>query len=63
MIYNEIIPSAIFYMGNKYKLLKQMLPLFPVECDSFYDLFGGSSVVSLNYKGKKTLFIMILIQT
>ena len=43
--------SPIFYMGNKYKLLKQILPLFPTKCEVFYDLFGGSGVVSMNYKG------------
>lgn len=48
----NILESPIFYMGNKYKLLKQMLPLFPKNCDTFYDLFGGSGVVSMNYKGK-----------
>ena len=48
----QILESPIFYMGNKYKLLKQILPLFPKECNAFYDLFGGSGVVSMNYKGK-----------
>lgn len=48
----EIIESPIFYMGNKYKLLKQLIPLFPKECNTFVDLFGGSGVVSMNYKGK-----------
>ena len=45
--------SPIFYMGNKYKLLKQLIPLFPTECDIFLDLFGGSGVVSMNYQGRK----------
>lgn len=45
--------SPIFYMGNKYKLLKQIIPLFPKECNTFVDLFGGSGVVSMNYKGKE----------
>lgn len=45
--------TPIFYMGNKYKLLKDILPLFPNECETFVDLFGGSAVVSINYKGKK----------
>lgn len=49
--------SPIFYMGNKYKLLKQIVPLFPKECNIFVDLFGGSGVVSMNYKGKeKTIY-------
>lgn len=45
--------SPIYYMGCKYKLLKQMISLFPKECETFYDLFCGSGVVSMNYKGAK----------
>ena len=49
--------SPIPYMGNKYKLLKNILPLFPRECDIFVDGFGGSGVVSLNYQGtEKTIY-------
>ena len=40
-------------MGNKYKLLKDIIPLFPKECDIFLDGFGGSGVVSMNYQGTK----------
>lgn len=50
---NKYKRSPIFYMGNKYKLLKQMLPLFPKECETFVDAFGGSGVVSMNYQGMK----------
>ena len=49
---SEYLESPIFYMGNKYKLLRQLIPLFPTECNTFLDLFGGSGVVSMNYKGK-----------
>ena len=53
----KYLESPIFYMGNKYKLLKQLIPLFPKQCDKFLDLFGGSGVVSMNYKGnKKTIY-------
>ena len=45
--------SPIPYMGNKYKLLKDIIPLFPKECDIFIDGFGGSGVVSMNYQGTK----------
>lgn len=47
----KYLESPIPYMGNKYKLLKQLIPLFPKECKVFYDLFGGSGVVSINYQG------------
>lgn len=42
------ISSPIFYQGNKFRLLKHIMPLFPKEIDTFYDLFGGSATVSLN---------------
>ena len=35
----EIKRSPIFYMGNKYRLLKQLLVLFPEECNTFVDAF------------------------
>lgn len=44
-------PSPIFYMGNKYKLLKQLIPLFPTKFRKFIDVFGGSGVISMNYRG------------
>lgn len=45
--------SPIHYMGSKEKLLNQLLPLFPEKIEIFYDLFGGSGVVSLNVNAKK----------
>lgn len=46
----EIIKSPIFYMGNKYDLLQNLLTYFPKKenVKQFVDLFGGSGVVSLN---------------
>ena len=40
-------------MGNKFNLLPQMLPYFPKDINTFYDLFGGSATVSMNVKAKK----------
>lgn len=51
-----MINSPIFYMGNKYKLLNQLTPLFPKNINSFYDLFGGSGTVSLNVKANKIIY-------
>lgn len=31
--------SPIVYNGNKYRLLPQIIPLFPLKIDTFYDLF------------------------
>lgn len=46
----EIVKSPIFYMGNKYDLLPNLLTYFPKKekVKQFVDLFGGSGVVSLN---------------
>ncbi len=45
-----MIKSPLFYMGNKYNLLDNLLMYFPKkeEVKQFIDLFGGSGVVSLN---------------
>lgn len=52
----KLIKSPIFYMGNKYDLLKQLIPLFPKNIDTLYDLFGGSAVISLNVESNKTIY-------
>ena len=40
-------------MGNKLRLLSQILPYFPRNIKTFYDIFGGSGTVSLNVKAEK----------
>lgn len=47
-----MIKSPINYMGSKRRLLKQILPLFPENIDTFYDLFAGGGIVSLNTQAK-----------
>ena len=36
------------YVGNNYKLLKQLYPLFPTNINNFIDLFCGGADVSIN---------------
>lgn len=48
--------SPIFYMGNKYKLLPQLLYLFPENINTFYDLFGGGGSISLNVEANKIVY-------
>lgn len=43
-------------MGSKRKLLPQLLPLFPSKINTFYDVFGGSGIVSLNAPSKKVVY-------
>lgn len=52
----EVIPSALNYTGGKYKLLSQILPLFPEEVDQVVDLFCGGCNVGINVDCNKVLF-------
>ena len=46
---NQLVISPIFYMGNKKKLIKKgLIELFPNNIDTIIELFGGSSIVSMN---------------
>ena len=42
------IKSCLNYTGGKYKLLNQILPLFPQNIDRFVDLFCGGANVAIN---------------
>ena len=44
----ELIKSPMNYIGGKYKLLTQILSLFPSKINKFYDVFGGGANLSLN---------------
>lgn len=47
-INQEYIKSPINYVGNKYRLIKQIIPLFPKKTSMFADVFGGSGTVLMN---------------
>lgn len=44
------IRSPLFYVGDKYKLMPQLLKLFPTNIHNYYDVFcgGGSASMSIN---------------
>lgn len=42
------IKSPLNYIGGKYRLLPQILPLFPKQTDSFVDMFCGGLNVGIN---------------
>ena len=42
------IKSPLNYTGGKYKLLSQILPLFPSDINKFVDLFAGGCNVAIN---------------
>lgn len=52
---NEFLKAPMNYIGNKFRLLSQIIPLFPDNINSFVDLFCGSSTVSLNVKANKII--------
>ena len=43
-----MIQNPISYPGNKNKLLKELIPLFPQNIETFVDVFCGSGVVGVN---------------
>lgn len=44
------------YIGGKYKLLPQILPLFPENICNFVDLFCGGCNVGINAQAKNIIF-------
>lgn len=52
----EYVKSPLNYTGGKYKLLPQLLELFPKQVNTFVDLFAGGGDVSVNVKAEKVVF-------
>ena len=50
-----MIQSPLNYTGGKYKLLPQILPLFPEEINTFVDLFTGGCNVAVNVNANKII--------
>lgn len=53
---NTYLCSPMNYIGGKYKLLPQILPLFPKKIRVFVDLFCGGANVGINVKSEKVVF-------
>lgn len=53
---NTYIKSPLNYIGGKYKLLKQIMPLFPDKINTFVDLFSGGANVGINVKANHYIF-------
>lgn len=45
--------SPILYNGSKKRILNKLLNYFPKNIETFYDLFSGSAIVSMNVLAKK----------
>lgn len=52
----KYIKSPLNYVGGKYKLLPQILPLFPDDIRVFVDLFGGGFNVGINVDSKHAIY-------
>ena len=50
------LKSPLNYIGGKYRLLSQILPLLPNEMDNFIDLFAGGCNVGINVEAEKVFF-------
>jgi DNA adenine methylase len=52
----QYLQSPVTYHGSKFRLSKQIVPLFPNKINTFVDLFCGSCTVGLNAIAKKIIF-------
>ena len=51
----KYIKSPLNYTGGKYKLLNQILPLFPEDINTFVDLFTGGCNVAINVNANRII--------
>ena len=51
-----MIQSPLNYTGGKFRLLPQLLPLFPANIETFVDLFCGGCNVGINVEAKRHLY-------
>ena len=49
------IKSPLNYIGGKYKLLPQIIPLFPKKINKFVDLFVGGANVAINTHAQRII--------
>lgn len=55
-MHTKYIKSPLNYVGGKYKLLSQILPLFPSDITCFVDMFGGGFNVGINVECDKIIY-------
>lgn len=54
--HKHLVQSPLNYIGGKFKLLKQILPEFPSNINTFVDLFCGGCNVGINTNAKRKIF-------
>lgn len=52
----KVIRSPLYYLGDKYKLLPQIIDKFPKEISFFYDVFGGGGTMLANISAEKIFY-------
>ena len=52
----QYVKSPLNYIGGKFKLLPQIIPLFPKKINTFIDLFGGGFNVGINVNANKIIY-------
>lgn len=52
---NKYVKSPLNFTGGKYKVINQLIKLFPTDIDRFIDLFCGGCNVGVNIKAKKII--------
>jgi DNA adenine methylase Dam len=52
----KYIKSPLNYVGGKYKLLKEIIPMFPEKINTFVDLFGGGFNVGVNINSEHIIY-------
>lgn len=51
----DFVSSPLNYIGGKYKLLPQIMPLFPQNIHTALDLFCGGASVGINFKAQNII--------
>lgn len=46
----KIVRSPFFYVGDKYKLMPQLIELFPENINNYFDVFCGGGSASINVR-------------
>lgn len=52
----DFVKSPLNYTGGKFKILPQIIPLFPNNISNFIDLFGGGANVCINVEANKIIY-------
>ena len=57
VVAHDKVKSPLNYTGGKYKILNQIIPIFPKKLDLFIDLFSGGSNVGVNVNAKRIVCV------